>query len=88
MEAPKEEDWPPGYADANKGPEILIVTITLTALALLFVCGRIYSRHISLRRLAADDYIVIFCIVRRSLLLYPLLATHEETSTTAPLGPP
>lgn len=58
MAAPKE-DWPAGYAEENKEPKILIVTITIAVVALLFVAARIYSRRISTRRLATDDYIVI-----------------------------
>lgn len=42
---------------------ILAVTSALTGLALLFVVGRIYSRIISVGKLAVDDFIVIFCIV-------------------------
>jgi hypothetical protein len=56
----------PGWAQENKGPLILGVTGTLTALALFFVAGRIYSRMVSLGRLGIDDYIVIVCIVSGS----------------------
>jgi hypothetical protein len=53
----------PGFSDENQGPVILGVTTALTGLAFLFVMGRIYSRFLSLGRLATDDYIVIFSIV-------------------------
>lgn len=76
-------DWPPGYAEANKGPEILIVTITLTVIALLFVAARIYSRRISMRKLAVDDYIVIFCIVSFPFPHVPhfIARAHESAYT-------
>jgi hypothetical protein len=64
MSAPTEFVEPyPGWAQENKGPLILGVTGTLTAITLFFVAGRIYSRMISLGRLGIDDYIVILCIV-------------------------
>jgi hypothetical protein len=53
----------PGFSDENKGPLIVIVTATLTALALLFVVARVYSRLLAVGRLAVDDYIVILSIV-------------------------
>lgn len=53
----------PGYSEENKGPLILTVTATLTAVTSLFVAGRIYSRLLSLGKIAIDDYIVILCIV-------------------------
>ena len=53
----------PGFSAENKGPLIVIVTATLTALALLFVVARVYSRLLSAGKLAVDDYIVILSIV-------------------------
>ncbi|KAK3324941.1 hypothetical protein B0H66DRAFT_107629 [Apodospora peruviana] len=57
-----ETEFPPGFAEENKGPLILGVTSSLTALTLLFVLARVYSRILSANRLAVDDYIVILCI--------------------------
>ena len=66
----------PGYSDENKGPLILSVISVLTGLALLFVVGRIWSRLLSIRKLAVDDYIVVGCVVRiLSNLTSPTLAT-------------
>ncbi|KAK1830899.1 hypothetical protein QBC39DRAFT_308119 [Podospora conica] len=53
----------PGYAAENKGPLILGVTSALTLVTLLFVAGRVWSRTISLGKLAVDDFIVIGCII-------------------------
>lgn len=53
----------PGFSDESKGPLIVVVTATVTAVALLFVMARIYSRLISVGKLAVDDYIVILSIV-------------------------
>ncbi|KAK3902693.1 hypothetical protein C8A05DRAFT_33597 [Staphylotrichum tortipilum] len=59
---PFEEPYP-GWSQENKGPLILGVTGTLTFSAFLFVAGRIYSRLVSLGKLASDDFIVIVCIL-------------------------
>ena len=53
----------PGFSNENKGPLIVVVTSTLTALALLFVIARVYSRLLSVGNLAVDDYIVMLSIV-------------------------
>ena len=53
----------PGFSNENKGPLIVVVTATLTALALLFVVARVYSRLLSAGKLAVDDYIVMLSIV-------------------------
>ena len=53
----------PGFSDENKGPLIVVVTASLTAVALVFVVARLYSRLLSVGRLAVDDYIVILSIV-------------------------
>ncbi|KAK1756667.1 hypothetical protein QBC47DRAFT_319740 [Echria macrotheca] len=60
--APFVEPYP-GFSEENKGPLILTVTSVLTSVAFVFVTGRIYSRIISVGKLAADDYIVILCIL-------------------------
>ncbi|KAK4232889.1 hypothetical protein C8A03DRAFT_19924 [Achaetomium macrosporum] len=49
----------PGWAQENKGPRILAVTGTMTALGFLFVVARISSRMISIKRLGIDDYLVV-----------------------------
>ncbi|KAK1756624.1 hypothetical protein QBC47DRAFT_452027 [Echria macrotheca] len=53
----------PGYADENKGPLTLTIASVLTSLSGLFVLARLYSRHISTRKLAIDDYICVFCVI-------------------------
>jgi len=68
--APFEELYP-GYAQENKGPLILTVTATLTGLCLLFVLSRLYSRMISIGKLAFDDFVVIVCIVCPAPDSYP-----------------
>lgn len=56
-----------GYAQETKGPLTITVSATLTSLCLLFVIARVYSRFVSVGKLAIDDYIVIFSIVRENL---------------------
>ncbi|KAK4223429.1 hypothetical protein QBC38DRAFT_52011 [Podospora fimiseda] len=64
MSAPPPFEEPyPGWAEENKGPTIMGVTIAMTILTTMFVAARLYSRMISMGRLFIDDYIVIFCIV-------------------------
>jgi len=58
--APFEEPYP-GWAQENKGPLILTTTSTITAITFLFVVARVYSRILSVGKLAVDDFIVIFC---------------------------
>lgn len=59
--AQPSEEHPPGWAQEDKGPLILVVTSTMTAITFLFVASRIYSRILALGKLAIDDYIVVFC---------------------------
>ncbi|KAK4096009.1 hypothetical protein N658DRAFT_528045 [Parathielavia hyrcaniae] len=47
----------------TKGPLILGVIVTMTAIAFFFVLARIYSRLISIARLGADDYLLILSIL-------------------------
>ena len=64
MSIPLDIEEPyPGWAQENRAPLMLGVTGAMTALAFLFVVGRIYSRLITLGRLGFGDYIVILCIV-------------------------
>jgi hypothetical protein len=80
MSTPPEFVEPyPGWAQENKGPLILGVTGTLTAITFFFVAGRIYSRMISIGRLGMDDYIVILCIVSGSSTGQP--ASRQFTLT-------
>lgn len=53
----------PGWAQEDNRALILGVGGTMIGLASLFVAARIYSRFISIGRLAIDDYIVVFCSV-------------------------
>lgn len=47
----------------NKGPMIISVCWTFTVLALLFVAARLYVRVIVHKKLASDDYLIIFSAV-------------------------
>lgn len=57
----------PGWAGENRGPFVIAVMASMTALALLFSAARIYCRLISVKRLAVEDYIVMFSIVSTRL---------------------
>lgn len=71
----------PGYAQETKGPLTITITATLTSLCLLFVIARVYSRFVSIGKLAIDDYIVIFSIVRFSIFyLFFLLSEIGQVS--------
>lgn len=48
----------------NRGPITIIVSSVLTTVGLLFLAARIASRRISARKLAVDDYLVVFSVVR------------------------
>jgi hypothetical protein len=50
-------------AAQDKGPVILGVAYPVTVLASLFVAARLFSRRKKLHRWAADDYIVLVCMV-------------------------
>ncbi|KAL2021739.1 hypothetical protein VTK56DRAFT_6682 [Thermocarpiscus australiensis] len=53
----------PGWAQENRGPKIVVVTSIMTAIALVFVSARVYSRMISLGRIALDDLIIMLSIL-------------------------
>ncbi|KAM7203882.1 hypothetical protein V8F33_001853 [Rhypophila sp. PSN 637] len=53
----------PGFSNETNGPLIVVVTTALTGLATLFVIARIYSRMISVGKIALDDWIIIISIV-------------------------
>jgi hypothetical protein len=57
------EPYPGYFKETNKGPVVVPVVGTMTAIAGLFAAARIYSRIISLGKLAVDDYIVILGVV-------------------------
>ncbi len=60
-------DWP----DENRGPTLIAVTATMTALGLLFTAARVYCRMISIKRLVVEDYIAVISAVS------PLLEVQE-----------
>ncbi|KAK3331704.1 hypothetical protein B0T19DRAFT_85628 [Cercophora scortea] len=62
MSTTDSTEWPPGWAEENKGPRIIAITVALTFITFLFVVGRIWSRMISLGKLASDDIVCIICI--------------------------
>ncbi|KAF5024824.1 hypothetical protein F66182_3063 [Fusarium sp. NRRL 66182] len=53
---------PPDVAAQNKGPVMMAVMYSFTALSSLTVAGRIFSRHRKLGHLATDDYIIILSL--------------------------
>jgi len=57
-------ELPRGFAQENKGPEIIAATVSMTAVALGFVIGRIGGRYLSIRKLDIGDYIVMLSVVR------------------------
>lgn len=69
-----EQDFPPGFAQQDKGPTILAICSTLTAVATVFVAARLYVRTTILSRVGLDDWLIVVSIV--STLLNSL-DTHE-----------
>jgi hypothetical protein len=57
-------------AAETKGPAMMAVMYSFTALSSLAVVGRVFSRYKKLGRLAIDDYVIILSLV--GLLLYSL----------------
>jgi hypothetical protein len=53
------------YAAQNKGPYILAITWAITALSVIFVSARLWTRIFVHGRLMADDWFVILGQVRR-----------------------
>lgn len=61
MAAP--QDFPPDFVSQNKGPTILAVCCTLSAIGTVFVAGRLYVRAKLLNRVALDDWLIIASMV-------------------------
>ena len=53
----------PGFNQETKGPLIVAVMSSLTALALAFVLARLYSKSISSRKVDVGDWLVILSMV-------------------------
>lgn len=58
----------PDYLAANKGPTIMAITITVTAVSTIFVMARIFTRQKIMGRMHLDDWLVAPSIVRRNHL--------------------
>jgi len=54
----------PGFSQETKGPLIVGVMTSLTALTLFFVIARMYSKRISSRKVDVGDWLVIISMVR------------------------
>lgn len=54
----------PGFYQETKGPLIVGVMTSLTALALFFVMARMYSKRISSRTVDVGDWLVLISMVR------------------------
>ncbi|KAH7176896.1 hypothetical protein EDB81DRAFT_773735 [Dactylonectria macrodidyma] len=59
---PAMHPLPPDIAAENKGPAMMAVMYSFTALSSLTVAGRIFSRYRKLGRLAIDDYVIILSL--------------------------
>ncbi|KAF2833249.1 integral membrane protein [Ophiobolus disseminans] len=57
------QDFPPEFARQNKGPAILAICSTLTAVASIFVAARLYVRAKILSRVGLDDWLIILSMV-------------------------
>jgi hypothetical protein len=68
---------PPEIAAENNGPRMLIIGWVFTAVATLFVAGRIFSRFKKLRKIDTGDYLILLSLV--------LLTPHRLPSSYAVL---
>ncbi|PKS08073.1 hypothetical protein jhhlp_006685 [Lomentospora prolificans] len=53
------ESGPSSYQAENRGPTIIAVIASTTAVAVLFIAARMYSRHLAARRFWIDDYLIV-----------------------------
>jgi hypothetical protein len=53
----------PDVAAQNRGPAMMAVMYSFTALTSLTVVGRVFSRYKKLGHLAIDDYVIILSLV-------------------------
>lgn len=60
---PAMHSLPPDIAAQNKGPAMMAVMYSFTALSSLTVVGRVFSRYKKLGHLAIDDYVIILSLV-------------------------
>jgi len=77
----------PDTAVENRGPVILAVMYSSTALSSLLVAGRLFSRHIKLGRWAADDYIILVSLVRTTLTCLVFLSIPGKADRETELTP-
>ncbi len=55
---------PPPGGDQNRGPELLAITWTFTALALIVVIVKIYTRFKIVHETGLDDFLIFVSTVR------------------------
>jgi hypothetical protein len=72
---------PPDIAAQNKGPAMMAVMYSFTALSSLTVVGRIFSRHRKLGHLALDDYVIVLSLVG-SLFSCSMMQSPVPVTTT------
>lgn len=70
-------------AAQDKTAMILGISYPVTVLASLFVTGRLFSRRRQLGRWAADDYIVLLCMVSipRTFLVYLVASIADHIAS-------
>ena len=57
----------PEYIDYDEGPAVVGVSVAVGLLALASVGLRIWARHIKRVPLGIEDYLIIVCVVRKTL---------------------
>ena len=65
---------PPGEVDDSKASHILAVIGTLTAIALLLSCLRMYVRRVILKSFSTDDWLMLAASVRNP----PVPCSHRD----------
>lgn len=63
------QQLPPEIASQNKGPTILAICCTLTAVATIFVSARLYVRAKILSRVGLDDWLIIISMICGYIML-------------------
>ncbi|TPX13554.1 uncharacterized protein E0L32_006025 [Thyridium curvatum] len=75
---PEAFNFAPEYIEANKGPAIIAVICTVTALETIFCLMRLYTRGIILGRLRLDDYLIIISVLFGwSAVVFGVMAVHS-----------
>jgi hypothetical protein len=60
--------WPrPNYINPERqGMKIILSTSIVLALTIITICARFWARHVILRKVGADDFLILFSLVKET----------------------